>query len=121
MTQPNDTFARMTGGDPVRAEALRANLQKIADQTDNPDVRRSISEVMSGRRTLRQLVREPHFERELDRGMDAFARSVADLTPEQRAELVRQGQAAYNQRVEESDQRRSMDHDEVSPDNPFLR
>ena len=51
-----------------------------------------MTEVLDGRRSVRELVRDPAFERELDQAMTAFADQWESLTPEQRAELVREGQ-----------------------------
>jgi hypothetical protein len=50
---------------------------------------------------VRELVRDPAFERELDQGMVAFGQAWEGLSEEQRAELVRQGQREESERREE--------------------
>ncbi len=96
-----DTVTAFTRGDQVRAQQLRRNLEAIREQTSDPHVRRVVSEVLKGSRTVRELVRDPAFERELDRGMAAFGQAWEGLSDEQRAELVRQGQAEESERREE--------------------
>lgn len=93
-----DTVTAFTRGDRVRAEQLRRNLEAIQSQTGDPHVRRVVGEVLKGSRTVRELVRDPAFERELDRGMAAFGQAWEGLSDEQRAELVRQGQAEDSER-----------------------
>lgn len=115
-----DPIAAFTRGDQTRAEFLRGNLEKIRDRTENSDVRRLVDEVLAGRRTVRELVREEAFVGELDKGMHAFASSWEQLTPEQRAALVRQGQA------EESARRVAaglppLDDLDLPDDSPLLR
>jgi hypothetical protein len=93
MGQPDwDPIIAFAQGDRLRAEGLRRNLEAIHEGSDDPHVRRIVGEVLAGRRTVRELVRDPGFERELDRGMAAFADAWQELGPEERAELVRQGQ-----------------------------
>lgn len=93
-----DTVTAFARGDRARAEQLRRNLETIQEQTLDPHVRRVVGEVLQGSRTVRELVRDAAFERELDRGMAAFGQAWEGLSDEQRAELVRQGQAEESAR-----------------------
>ncbi len=88
-----DPIRAFTKGDQLRAAALRDNLARIAEQTEDAAVRRLVREVLDGRRTVRELVREPEFVAALDAGMDTFAQQWDQLTPQQRADLVNQGRA----------------------------
>lgn len=102
MSQPQwDTVTAFARGDRVRAEQLRRNLEAIREQSVDTHVRRVVGEVLTGHRTVRELVRDPAFERELDRGMVAFGQAWEGLSEEQRAELVRQGQREESARREE--------------------
>ncbi|WP_110206985.1 hypothetical protein [Nocardioides daejeonensis] len=121
MPEDWDPIAAFTRGDPLRAEALRANLTRIAEQTDQPEVRRLVQEVLDGRRTVRELVREPAMVAELDRGMDAFARQWSDLSPEQRAALVNQGIAEEDQRRLAAGLPPTREPEARPGDNPLLR
>lgn len=88
-----DPITAFAKGDRLRAATLRANLTRIAEQTDDAAVRRQVREVLDGRRTVRELVREPAFVAVLDAGMESFAQQWEQLTPQQRADLVNQGRA----------------------------
>jgi hypothetical protein len=100
---------------------LRENLQTIRDRSDDPHLKRLIDDVLQGRRTMRELVRDEKFTEELNAGMRRFGEHWEQLTPEQRAALVRQGQA------EESERRRAaglppLAEPPASPgDSPLLR
>jgi len=116
----DDELSRFTRGDQVSANFLHDNLLAIARQTDDPAVRRLVGEVLEGRTSVREMVRQPAFEAELNRGMERFAESWQEMTPEERADLIRQGHA------EVSRQREAMGLPpepelHLDPDNPALR
>lgn len=100
MPSDHDSVAAFTRGDQVRAGMLRENLRTIRDRTDDPHLTRLIDDVLQGRRTMRELIRDERFTEELNRGMRRFGEQWEQLTPEQRAELVRQGQAQESTRRE---------------------
>lgn len=116
-----DPISAFTQGDRFRADGLRRNLEAIAARSDDPHVRRLVAEVLAGQKTVRELVRDETFVGELNKGMKQFADSWEQLTPEQRAALVRQGQA------EESARRVAaglppLDEEPAQPgDSPLLR
>lgn len=100
MTQSWDPIAAFTRGDSMRSTFLRRNLTQIRDTTEDPHIKRIVSEVLEGRRGVRELVRDERFEEEMNRGMAVFADQWEALSPEERAELVRAGQDQENARRE---------------------
>lgn len=87
-----DPILAFAHGDRLRAQGLRQNLETIREHATDPYVRGIVDDVLLGRSSVRELVRNPAFERELDRGMAAFGDAWEQLSAEQRAELVRRGQ-----------------------------
>jgi hypothetical protein len=100
MTESWDPIAAFTRGDSMRSTYLRRNLTQIRDTTEDRHVQRLVSEVLDGRRGVRELVRDERFEEEMNRGMAAFAEQWEAMTPEERAELVRAGQQQESARRE---------------------
>lgn len=100
MTEAWDPIAAFTRGDSTRSTYLRRNLSQIRDTTEDRHVRRLVSEVLDGRRGVRDLVRDERFEEEMNRGMAVFAEQWEAMTPEERAELVRAGQQDESARRE---------------------
>lgn len=94
MTPPDehDRLLDFARGDRARAESLRENLRAVRARTDDPDVRRAVDRALAGELSVRELARQPAFERELDRGMERFSQWWGDLSPQERAEAVRAGQ-----------------------------
>ena len=92
MTESWDPIAAFTRGDSMRSAFLRRNLTQIRDSTQDRYVERIVSDVLEGRRGVRELVRDERFEEEMNRGMAVFAEQWESLSPEERAELVRAGQ-----------------------------
>lgn len=117
----HDSVSAFTRGDPVRSRMLRENLQAIRDRTDDPHLRRLVDDVLQGRRTVRELVRDEGFVRELDAGMQRFGEHWEQLTPEQRAELVRQGQAEESARREAAGLPPLAEPPALPGDSPLLR
>ncbi|MEO5665905.1 MAG: hypothetical protein ABIR39_21760 [Nocardioides sp.] len=100
MTDAWDPVAAFTRGDSTRSALLRRNLEHMRDNSEDKHIQRIVSEVLDGRRSVRELVRDERFEEELNRGMASFAEQWEALTPEERAELVRAGQEQENARRE---------------------
>ena len=116
-----DPVEAFTGGDRTRSHHLRRNLATIAEHADDPRVRRLVEEVLAGRRTVRELVRDEAFEAVLDSGMAAFAERWQELSVEERAELVREGQQQEAAR-REAEGLPPLDEPPAQPgDSPLLR
>ncbi len=74
-------------GDATSARELRANLAVFARQSGSPQMHRLVSQVLSGRRSVREVLRSKEFN---DVGGKRFAnveKGIAQLTDEQRTEL----------------------------------
>ena len=74
-------------GDAASARDLRANLAVFARRSDNPQIHRLVSEVLSGKRSVREVFKTKEFN---DASLKHFAnveKGIAQLTEEQRAEL----------------------------------
>lgn len=80
-------------GDRVAAEQLRRALQAIGEHSDDPEVARSARQALDGRRTLREITRDPGFLAALGRGMEEYAARWAAMSAEERAALAGQGRA----------------------------
>ncbi|QIX28131.1 hypothetical protein ncot_17190 [Nocardioides sp. JQ2195] len=116
-----DPVAAFTRGDRLRSESLKANLTAIRDQTEDPAVRRLVDDLFAGRMGLREVIRDPAFEAELDKGMQRFSEAWEQLTPEQRADLARQGQAEEARRREELGLPERVEPIPSAGDSPLLR
>ncbi|HWC83419.1 MAG TPA: hypothetical protein VG756_25975, partial [Pseudonocardiaceae bacterium] len=77
----------LTRGDAAGARELRANLAVFARQTDTPEVRRLVAEVLAGRRNVREVFASREFNEVGLRHVANVERGLAQLTEEQRAEL----------------------------------
>lgn len=117
----HDAVAAFTRGDRLRADMLRRNLETIRDSTQDREVRRLVDETLRNRRTVRELVREPAFEAELDRGMDTFATFWEEQTPEERARLVREGQLEAAERRADLGLPPAVEPEPEVGDSPLLR
>ncbi len=94
MASPEELPASLTAfthGDRVAAQQLAKALEAIRDHVEDPSVARSARQVLDGRRSLREVTREPGFLAALGAGMDQFARQWAALSPEERVALAEQG------------------------------
>lgn len=100
-TPERDPVLAFTGGDRVEAEQLRRSLVAIRDNLGDEQVTARVQAVLSGRASLRELTRDPLFLRELGRGMDEFSARWSQMSPAERAELARQGQADTDRLREE--------------------
>jgi hypothetical protein len=74
-------------GDVVNAREMRANLAVFARQSDSPQIHHLVSEVLSGKRSVREVFKTKEFN---DVALTRFAnveKGMAQLTDEQQAEL----------------------------------
>jgi hypothetical protein len=80
-------ITQLVQGDASRARELRANLAVFARKSDSPEIHKLVSEVLAGRRSVRQVFRTKEFNDAGMRGMTNIEKGIAQLTDEQRAEL----------------------------------
>lgn len=84
------SIAAFARGDRSRAERLRQSLTQIRDHHPDPAVTRAAGDVLAGRRTLREVVRDASFLRAMGVATTTLARQWSELDPDQRAALIRQ-------------------------------
>jgi hypothetical protein len=80
-------ISNLVHGNERDARELRANLAVFARQTDNRDIRRLVSEVLAGRRTVREVFRTPEFAAAVSGRLDKIEQGLAQLTDEERARV----------------------------------
>ncbi|QNS03765.1 hypothetical protein [Streptomyces xanthii] len=77
----------LTGGDQARARALRASLQRLADERAPDDPLREMArEVLRGRVGLREAARIPAYAEALGERMTRGLREYELLSPDERSE-----------------------------------
>ncbi|MGH3626974.1 MAG: hypothetical protein ACRDRL_05975, partial [Sciscionella sp.] len=54
-------ITQIVHGDETAAREMRANLAKFARQTDSPEIRRLVAQVLRGRRSVREVFRSKEF------------------------------------------------------------
>lgn len=88
----DDPLAAFTG-DRAAAEVMRRSLRAVAEEYTDQPLGALVREVLAGRRAVRDLASDPAFADMSARGMRAQEAAWAALTPEQRTEEVRVGEA----------------------------
>lgn len=92
-SRPVDPVDAWAPDDPVRQQVLRESLVAIADNHDDPEVRRLVRRCLQGELTIRELVREPRFEEAMGVAMTQLAAEVEEMEPEERAAWRARGRA----------------------------
>ncbi|GAB3964679.1 hypothetical protein V1634_01065 [Plantactinospora veratri] len=105
MTRDNEEepLIDVAGGDPALSRRLRESLRILGEETDDPEFRRLVADVLDGRRGLREVVTSPVFASVLDARVDHFVQRWDEIPEEERAELAAQGErehAALRERLE---------------------
>jgi hypothetical protein len=83
-------ITQLVGGNQDDARELRANLALFARRVDTVSVRRLVSEVLAGRRNVREVFRTPEFEQLVARRVGNIETGLNELTDEERAEVWNQ-------------------------------
>ena len=103
----SDDITDIVGGDNRRAHVLRDNLTKLADGPD-PLLREMATGVLNGDVRLRDAAASDAYSDVLAGTFHTFWTAYQDMTPEERADLVAQG----NDHIARADQARLIDrHD----------
>ena len=86
MTERNDRSGidRLVHGDPNDAKELRANLAVFARRTDDPRIRSMVTDVLAGRRNVREVFRTKEFNDAVSGGIDKIEAGIEALTDEER-------------------------------------
>jgi len=81
-------------GDPALTRQLKASLQKLRDGVGGPGLAEMAREVLEGRTTLRDVARSSAYAAEMSTAMAGLQQWNADLTDEQRDQLIADAKAA---------------------------
>jgi hypothetical protein len=79
---PRDELAHANEQD---TRELRANLATFARRTGNPDIRKLVSNVLAGRRNVREVFRTPEFRAGAGTHLDKIEQGLSQLSDEERA------------------------------------
>jgi hypothetical protein len=83
-------ITNLVHGNEQDARELRANLATFARRTDNPDIRKLVSNVLAGRRNVREVFRTPEFLATAGTHLGNVEQGLAQLTDEERAHVFDQ-------------------------------
>lgn len=72
---------------------LRRSLRALAETSDDPEVRRLVTDALTGRRDLREIVHAAPMRDALDAGIARCRAEWESLTPTERAQLAAQSSA----------------------------
>lgn len=90
-------IGNLVHGSEQDARELRANLATFARRTDDPNIRRLVSNVLAGRRNVREIFRTPEFLAAAGTHLDKIEEGLANLTDEERAQVWDQTRARTDQ------------------------
>jgi len=93
----------VAGGDPALSHRLRNSLKILSERTGDPEFRRLVTDVLAGRRGLREVAASPAFTSALNPRVEQFAKRWVETSEEERAEMAEQGEreaAALRERLE---------------------
>jgi len=81
-------------GDPAGGRMLRHSLEVLAREYAGHPLAHQIAAVLDGRKDMRDLAGDPELATLAQQGMRRFAEQWEQLGPEERAELIAQGEEA---------------------------
>ena len=81
------------GHDAAAARQLRASLRVLADHFAGEPLGQQVEAVLAGRASFRELAGDPELAALAHSGMQDFAEQWRSMTAEDRARLVREGEA----------------------------
>lgn len=81
-------IARIAHGDEEAARRLRANLAVFARRTGDPQVRKLVSEVLAGRRDVREVFASKEFRQTVSTNIARIEAGIEALTDEERARVL---------------------------------
>ncbi|MFC7451227.1 hypothetical protein [Rhodococcus daqingensis] len=101
-------------GDAALSHRLTSTLRSLAAGSDDPDLRKSIGEVLSGAKAVREFAGTEAFSRALDAALPQALERLNALSAEEREQLAREAQDALR-RAPEPAQSAAGDEDEDEP------
>ena len=94
MSEERDSLVAFVGGDAEGARSLRAALEALrGSPAVDPTLRAKVDDVLAGRSSMRELAQEPVMRELAERGLDQLRRELAEMPPEDRADLTRRAAA----------------------------
>jgi hypothetical protein len=83
-------IAHLVHGDEQAARELRANLAVFARRTGSTQIRRLVSDVLAGRRSVREVLQTKEFNDAAEANLAKIEQGLDQLTDEERAEVFDQ-------------------------------
>lgn len=88
-------------GDVALSKHLKNSLGVLKDKVEDPEFKRLVDDITSGRRSLRDMIDTPVFARALDPLVEQGAEIYRNLSEKEREDLARQGEEQFEQLREE--------------------
>ena len=98
MTSPEpEPTLDIARGDVALSKHLKNSLNVLRSKIDDPEFKRLVDDITSGRKSLRDTVTSPVFARALDPLVHQAAEHYRNLSDEEREELARTGEQQFEQ------------------------
>lgn len=91
-------------GDVALSKHLKNSLNLLRDKVDDPEFKKLVDEVVSGRRSLRDTFASPAFSHALNPLMDRAMEYYQNLSEGDREELTRTGEQQFDRMRKEQEQ-----------------
>ncbi|PXY33231.1 hypothetical protein DI005_25550 [Prauserella sp. PE36] len=101
--EQNEPTLDIARGDVALSKHLKNSLGILKDKVDDPEFKRLVDDITSGRRSLRDMMNTPVFARALDPLVERGAETYRDLSEEEREQLARQGEEQFEQLRQETE------------------
>lgn len=108
-------------GDVALSKHLRNSLNVLREKVDDPEFKRLVDDITSGRRSLRDTFTSPAFARALDPLVEQAAEHYRNLPEQEREELARTGEQQFEElrRQEEQAATRPPDNGDGDDEEDF--
>lgn len=105
-------------GDVALSKHLKNSLGVLKDKVDDPEFKRMVDDITSGRRSLRDMITNPAFANALNAHVEQGAETYRNLSDEEKSELAKQGEEQFEQMREDiqNPKRSAADADEDDED-----
>ena len=104
MTSPEpEPTLDIARGDVALSKHLKNSLNVLRSKIDDPEFKRLVDDITSGRKSLRDTVTSPVFARALDPLVGQAAEHYRNLSDEEREELARTGEQQFEQLRQEEE------------------
>lgn len=100
-SEPDEPMMDVARGDKAVSKHLRASLEVLRDQSNDPDFRRQLDDVLAGHLSLREAAFSGVFERGIAAPFEAGMQWYEQLPEDERERLAGQGEAEFAQLAEQ--------------------